>query len=383
MVTFPLRIMKKTLILAVDRDDDFGKKANVTSPVIGREENEKAAISLALNDPEDSDVNMILAALSMYDEMTSEGHNVDIALICGDPKVGYRSDSKISQELEYVLEAVKPDRVILVSDGAEDEYIYPIISSRAKIDSVRRVFVKQVPGVESALYTIMKVMQDDDKRKRFVIPIGIIFLVLGIFSIIPDLYYLFSTGSMHYLSGMVGGVLLLVLGIYSLGYAYKLLPRMIKWYRNLRGAISHGNQTIPFTIVSIVLFVTGLFLGVKSALDVPEASGIYMVILFSTGVLWMWIFAIVSYETGKFLDLYLEKQQIRHSFLIATMTLFALAFIIQGLLDLFALALGFTPTRELVIAIELMLGFAFAVIASILQSTFRIITEDYTLQSQG
>lgn len=108
-----------------------------------------------------------------------------------------------------------------------------------------------------------------------------------------------------------------------------------------------------------------------------------MVILFSTGVLWMWIFAIVSYETGKFLDLYLEKQQIRHSFLIATMTLFALAFIIQGLLDLFALALGFTPTRELVIAIELMLGFAFAVIASILQSTFRIITEDYTLQSQG
>ncbi len=366
------------MILAVDRDDDFGKKADIQSPAVGRDANEKAAMSLALVDPEDSDVNTILAALSMYDEMKRDGYDVEIALICGDPKVGYRSDSTISQELEYVLDTVKPDRVILVSDGAEDEYIYPIISSRAKIDSVRRVFVKQAPGVEGALYIIMKMLQDDDKRKRFIIPLGIILMVIGMFSIIPDLYNLLSTGSIGYVSGMLMGALFLVLGIYSLSYAYKILPRMKDWYKAFRDAVRRGNQKIPFTAVAIVLFIAGLILGVRSALDVPEASGLYRMILFATGVLWMWIFALISYEGGKFLDLYLETQQIRHSFLIATLTLFAMGFITQGLLDIFALALGFTPTNELVIVIELMLGFTFAVLAGIMQSTFNLIIEENT-----
>ncbi len=367
--------MKKTLILAVDRDDDFGKKADIGSPAVGREANEKAALSLALADPEDSDVNTILAALSMYDEMKRDGYDVEIALICGDPKVGYRSDSIISQELEYVLDTVKPDRVILVSDGAEDEYIYPIVSSRAKIDSVRRVFVKQAPGVEGALYIFMKMLQDDDKRKRFVTPFGLILVVLGIFAMIPDLYNLMSTGNIGHVTGMMGGVLLLVLGLYSLGYAYKMLPRMRLWYSALRNSIRRGNQRIPFTIVAIVLFISGLVIGIRAALDVPEASALYQLIIFSTTVIWMWIFAILCYEGGKFFDLYLEKRQIRHSFIIAALTLFALAFILQGLLDIFALGLGFTPTNELIIVLELMLGFTFAVIAGILQSTFNNMIE--------
>ncbi len=373
--------MKRTLILAVDRDDDFGKKAEIQSPAVGRDANEKAAMSLALADPEDSDVNTILAALSMYDEMKRDGFDVEIALICGDPKVGYRSDSKISQELEYVLDTVGPDRVILVSDGAEDEYIYPIISSRAKIDSVRRVFVKQAPGVEGLLYIIVKMLQDDDKRKRFVIPFGIILLIMGIFSIIPDLYNLLSTGSVGYVSGMLTGVLFLVLGIYSLSYAYKILPRIRLWYKAFRDAVRRGNQKIPFTAVAIVLFVAGLLLGVRSALDVPEASGLYQLILFTTGVIWMWTFAIIAYEAGKFLDLYLETQRIRHSFLIASLTLFAMAFITQGMLDIFALALGFTPTNEYVIVLQLMLGFTFAIMAGVMQSTFNLIIEENALDA--
>lgn len=373
--------MKRTLILAVDRDDDFGKKAEIQSPAVGRDANEKAAMSLALADPEDSDVNTILAALSMYDEMKRDGFDVEIALICGDPKVGYRSDSKISQELEYVLDTVGPDRVILVSDGAEDEYIYPIISSRAKIDSVRRVFVKQAPGVEGLLYIIVKMLQDDDKRKRFVIPFGIILLIMGIFSIIPDLYNLLSTGSVGYVSGMLTGVLFLVLGIYSLSYAYKILPRIRLWYKAFRDAVRRGNQKIPFTAVAIVLFVAGLLLGVRSALDVPEASGLYQLILFTTGVIWMWTFAIIAYEAGKFLDLYLETQRIRHSFLIASLTLFAMAFITQGMLDIFALALGFTPTNEYVIVLQLMLGFTFAIMAGVMQSTFNLIIEENSLDA--
>ena len=54
--------MRRILVLYVDRDDDIGVKAKIKTPIIGREDNLKAALSFALSDPEDSDVNALFAA---------------------------------------------------------------------------------------------------------------------------------------------------------------------------------------------------------------------------------------------------------------------------------------------------------------------------------
>ena len=56
----------KILILNVDRDDDFGRKVKIKSPIIGWEEYLKAAEKLALEEPEVSDVNSLFAAISLY-----------------------------------------------------------------------------------------------------------------------------------------------------------------------------------------------------------------------------------------------------------------------------------------------------------------------------
>ncbi|MFA6710812.1 MAG: DUF373 family protein, partial [Candidatus Methanomethylophilaceae archaeon] len=133
--------MTKTLVLVVDRDDDFGVKGGVKTPLIGIDEAAVAAIDLGIVDPEDSDVNALLAAINIYKELHDDGRDVEIALICGDQKVGHKSDSALVDQLEIVIDQIKPDRAILVGDGAEDEYVYPIISSRVRIDSVKRVFV--------------------------------------------------------------------------------------------------------------------------------------------------------------------------------------------------------------------------------------------------
>ena len=175
----------KVLVLSVDRDDDFGSKAGLNSPFIGRQENMDAALALGVKDPEDSDINTILAAISIYEEMVKKGVDAEIATICGDVKVGYESDLALATQLENVLEMIKPDRVVLVSDGAEDEYIFPMVSSRVKVDSVRRVFVKQAPTVEGTYYIITKMMKDDKIRKRVLPPIGLVFLVLGLFTVFP------------------------------------------------------------------------------------------------------------------------------------------------------------------------------------------------------
>ena len=164
--------VKKTLVLAVDRDDDYGVKANVETPIIGFDQCRDAAVSRGVVDPEDSDVNGLFAALNIYRELSEDGRDVEVALICGDKKVGHISDSVVIDELEAVLKEVQPDRVILVGDGAEDEYVYPIVSSRVPIDSVKKVYVKQAPGLEGAFYIVSRMLNDYEKRKRFLAPLG-------------------------------------------------------------------------------------------------------------------------------------------------------------------------------------------------------------------
>ena len=58
---------RRILILCVDRDADFGTKAEIKTPLIGRAVNLNAAVSLALSDPEEADANAMFEAVSLYD----------------------------------------------------------------------------------------------------------------------------------------------------------------------------------------------------------------------------------------------------------------------------------------------------------------------------
>ena len=93
----------RTLVLNVDRDDDFGRKAKVRSPIIGIKDNIDAAHKLGETDPEDSDLNAIFYAISIYKSLVQEGKDAELATICGDIKVGFKSDEILSQQLEEVL----------------------------------------------------------------------------------------------------------------------------------------------------------------------------------------------------------------------------------------------------------------------------------------
>src|SRR3989442_1874608 len=143
----------KTLVLCVDRDNDIGIKTGLRTPLVCRDQNLAAATKLGLADPEDSDVNALLSAVSIYDGLQKEGADAEVATICGDVRVGAVSDLVLTKQLDQVLEQLRPDRVFLVSDGAEDEAFSPIIGSPIRVDHVRRVYVRQTPPAESLVYT--------------------------------------------------------------------------------------------------------------------------------------------------------------------------------------------------------------------------------------
>lgn len=148
------------LIVCIDRDNDLYEKAKVNGPVLGREKNLAAATKLGIADPEDSDVNAIFSAVQLYDKMKSENKNVEIVTLTGDKRLGYEADKKISDQLDKIISELKPSSAVLVSDGASDEEVLPIIKSRIKIDSTRIVTVKQSKELEKTYFILLEKIKD-------------------------------------------------------------------------------------------------------------------------------------------------------------------------------------------------------------------------------
>ncbi len=200
--------MTRTLVLTVDRDNDLGLKTAIRGPVIGRKQVLTAALRLGIADPEESDTNAILGALHQHDnlaESNSETDEVEIAILTGDEKVGVRSDRAIAAQLEEVVTGFQPDQAILVTDGAEDESVLPIIQSQVRIDHVQKIIVKQSKGIEGTYYYIVKALEDPKWRAKMLGPLGAIMAVFGLGVMLPDT-----------LGGIVIGSLPLLFGLFIL-----------------------------------------------------------------------------------------------------------------------------------------------------------------------
>ncbi|MFH1055896.1 MAG: DUF373 family protein [Candidatus Altiarchaeota archaeon] len=169
----------KPLVLCVDRDDDIGRKAGTKGPIIGREDNLEVAQKLALADPADTDVNALYGALKIADELKT-----DIVTLTGSEKVGVTSDREVARQLEEVMVKCKPESVIFVSDGMDDEQLIPIVQSRVKIDSVQRIVVRQSKELEKAYFKLDNFMREvtaDPTLARLIFGLpGLILLLLGI-----------------------------------------------------------------------------------------------------------------------------------------------------------------------------------------------------------
>src|SRR5436309_13522900 len=105
----------KTLVLCVDRDNDIGTKTGLQAPLVGRDQNLAAATKLRLADPEDSDVNALLSAVSIYDGLQKDNADAEVATICGDVRVGAVSDVVLTKRLDQVLQHLSPDPGLLVT----------------------------------------------------------------------------------------------------------------------------------------------------------------------------------------------------------------------------------------------------------------------------
>jgi putative membrane protein len=311
----------RTLVLSVDRDDDIGWKAKVESPAIGRAACLKAANTLALADPEDSDVNAIFSAVKIYDELTEKGEETAIAVIAGNHLHMIEGDRRIASSLEQVIKETQATNCILVTDGAEDEYVIPIIQSKIPVSSIRRVIVNQMPNLEGNYY-ILKKFLDDPKISRM------IFIPLGLAMLLYAIAYLLDA------PGIATIIVIGVIGSYMLykGFGFDEIVHSI--VDALRISLSRGRFSFITYTTTILLIIIGFTVGFINVLKFYSTDGslgllLYLMTFIYGSIEWFILAGLVT-SVGVIIDVYANEREGLGKVIVFPFFVIAIGFILYG-----------------------------------------------------
>ena len=281
------------LILSIDRDNDLYEKAQISGPLVGRERNLKGATALSLADPEDPDSNAIYYAIKVYDQMRKEGHHVEVATLTGDKRLGFKADKEISEQLDRIIAQYNPVSCVLISDGASDEEIYPIIKSRIKVDSTRIIFIKQAKELEKTYFVLLEKLKDPYYAKT-------------IFGVPAILILLVSLSSYFGFGWQPIGV---VIGLYLLMRIFGIDDRIAELVKELRFSFERSSW-ISY-IGALAIFGIAVFVGYQT-LQNGLGMGISnekILALVAGNTVWIVFVGLLLIMVGKSIDAVMEKRK--------------------------------------------------------------------------
>jgi putative membrane protein len=262
-------IRQMLLVLCVDLDDDLGRKTGLETPVVGRDVVERAAVELATSDPEDSDVNVLFQGIHEYEDLLSDPdveEDVEVAAVTGTQGGDVKANRAIGEEVDRVLAGLSTGEnvsAIVITDGAQDESVLPIVRSRVPIDSVRRVVVRQAQDLESIYYTMKQVLADPETRGTILVPLGILLLI----------YPFVTIASLFDVPGaVVLGIISALLGLYTLFRGLGLEDAVDDTAARVRDVLYEGRVTLITYVAAAALLVVGGFRG-YALVESVHASG--------------------------------------------------------------------------------------------------------------
>ncbi len=280
----------RLLVLNIDIDNDLFEKGKVRGPVIGKKNCTEAAAKLALADPTDSDANAMFEAVRAANELSTE-YLVEVATLTGDKKLGFAATREVVRQLEDIIAKFKPDACILISDGASDEQVLPLIQSRIKINEVRRLTIKQAKELETTYFTILDKLKDPHYA-RIVFGIPGIVLLLFAFSEIVGLR-----------------VFIGILGAYLILKGTGIEDRMLRGLHDFE--VSFNKLGFIFYFGAIPLAAVSIWLGF-SRISAMRLAGITDIAKLAAGfekdLLLLLVPAILLVIAGKFIEAASEKK---------------------------------------------------------------------------
>lgn len=353
-----------TLVLNVDRDNDFGVKAGIKGPLVGYSQCYNAAVKLITVDPEDSDANALFGALKHYEHLQSKGEDVDIALITGDEDVGEKSDEILSSQIEQVIGTGKYKDVVLISDGAEDDYIIPLILSRARIRYVKHIIVRHNQNIESLYYYIVKAMQDKKLVKKIYIPVGLILLTYGVTALSFAIFFDFIGKSAVNPSFYAFTLVTVVIGGYFTERGFDIKDHLMVMIRD----IETYSEEARLMFISSIISIGTILVGIASTYSIFYNTSLLPLnrVLYFFQIFSLWVYAaIISRALFKIADIYVGGLKSSSTLYYAISFSVSAEILLFGIIGYIRYALKFTGFGYSIFSIVLIvLGVSIALITA-------------------
>ncbi|WP_152043277.1 DUF373 family protein [Salinigranum salinum] len=353
------------LVLCVDLDDDLGRKTGFDTPVVGRTAVEESAVALATADPEDSDINVLFQGIHTYDDLLAEGgEEVEVAAVTGVDAADVKANRAIGEEIDTVLASLQTGetvRAIVITDGAQDESVLPVIRSRVPIDGVRRVVVRQAQDLESMYYTMKQVLDDPETRGTILVPLGILLLIYPFVTIAS---YFDVPGA------VVLGLISALLGLYSLFRGLGLETVVDDVAERARNVLYAGRVTLITYVVATALMIVGGVRGVELLRTVDAAvpgspgAGVVLAAIVHGAVQWFAAAGVTS-SLGQVTDEYLADR-FKWRYLNAPFYVVAIAVVLHAVSGFFLPpAAGVTTLSLTDLAVALTVGTLLGVLSTL------------------
>ena len=289
---------KRVVVICVDRDADIQTKVGEEGPIYGKKSVLSIAQKLGITDPLETDTNALYEAVRLYEDYKKGGVETEVVAVVGSPDLGLKSDTKLSHQLDEVLMKFKAEGAVVVSDGAEDEYILPLVESRIKIISVRRVVVKQSEKLESTYYLLKDFLTElvnDPKLSR---------LFIGLPGIAAVLYMLLGGHGWRLIVGIVG-VFLVIKGFNMENFVEKA-------FGEFKSSFSTGRISFFTYVVAVLIAFVGVVVGYDqlNRMGVPFSNLPNSVPIFLSESIDLFTFAAIVALVGKSIDAILEKESL-------------------------------------------------------------------------
>ncbi|HID09258.1 TPA: DUF373 family protein, partial [Candidatus Micrarchaeota archaeon] len=212
---------------------------------------------------------------------------VEIATVTGHRALGFLADNNVNNQLKQVFESFRADGVVLVTDGAEDDQVIPIILSYAPIISKKNVVVRQAVQLERTYYVIKNAIRDKD-----IAPI--LFGVPGI------AFLLWAT------LGNIGTKLIFgIIGAYFVAIAAGIDTVILEWVRAVVRGVSLRGPGAPFYLVSLALLIMAGDSAYRNVIALTGEAAVYEAVRSAVG------FASLSalmYLVGRAIDAHRNKK---------------------------------------------------------------------------
>ncbi|NOX71311.1 MAG: DUF373 family protein [Candidatus Micrarchaeota archaeon] len=340
---------ERILILNIDRDNDLGEKAGVKGPVVGKKNILDAAVALGLADPEDSDCNALFQTVKIGDELKGK-YETEVATLTGARDVGIESDRNVQKQLTAVVNKFKPDYVVLVTDGSEDDAVIPIIQSKVPILSVKTVIVRQSENLESTYYKIKEFLNEtleDPKTSR---------IMFGLPAAALILYAIFDYNGWRLILGLLGAYFF-IKGFKLEDYIYGSVNEFKDSFTRRR--ISFFTYVVALLVILIAAFRGYTYMENWINIGIFEAVAAFL----SASVYIIWLgasIAAIGHISGK-------SRGKKSGVVVIPMFLFAVAFVIHSASSMI-LKLNF-PFYDFIASV--IAGFVIAMIALVIERKWK------------